>query len=180
MYKSIDNLKKDKSEELKELKNYINDFLELEGIDFFALTSRNGLIIEKFYEKEINERIISTTITKVLSICDWSISKISDLNIEESKSDVIEIVYRAGIIIIKQIGNKFTVFLLLKRIIDKNKLYLELNSLSYQINTLLGDVNISQISSKIDSDIEKLKNYIDEMKPPRLSEIKKMLKYIVE
>ncbi|MBD3229285.1 MAG: hypothetical protein GF329_13965 [Candidatus Lokiarchaeota archaeon] len=180
MYKSIESLKEDKAKELKQLKDHIDNFLKIKGLDFFALLTTNGLIIEKFEKKEIDQRVLWAIITKILNICNWGISKVPDLREDESVSDIIEIVFRAGIIIIKQIGDGFIIFLLLKRITDKNKLYLELNSLSYQINSLLGDTDKPQISNKIDNEIEKLKSYIDEMNAPKLSEIKKMLKYIVD
>ena len=175
MYSDIEEFKIKKKEEIKVIKKFVNLFLEQKSIKFFAFTTKDGLIIEKHFGKELDERLIGAIITKTLKICSWSTSKLDDSQVE-----TIELNYKSGIMLIKPVGNDFIIFLLLERLIEKNKLYLELNALSYQIDSIFSRIDESQEYSEIDRAIDELKKIINKMKKPKLAGIKRLLTYIVE
>ena len=160
---------------LGSIKKDLDYFLKQDSVLFFALTTDKGLIIEKYSKKEIDARLIGGIISKILNISNWSISKLD----ENSNLDSIEICYKTGILIIKPINKKFVVFLLLKRMVDKNNIYLFLNSLSFQIISSTGDYfEVPKEFIQIDNSIAKLKELVQSIEIPKLSEIKNLLKYM--
>ncbi|MHA1271136.1 MAG: hypothetical protein ACTSPY_15185 [Candidatus Helarchaeota archaeon] len=160
---------------LSKIRKIIDFFFNQNKIRFFALATKEGEIIEKKSNEEFNSRFVGTIIVKILNIINWVIYKL-----DRSSPEVIDIKYNTGNLIIQPINDEFIILLIIEHSINKQKIIASLNSLKFQLSPILNHNITLKESDTINKHIDKLQAIIEKMEPPKLSEIKRLLTYLVE
>ncbi|MHA1248839.1 MAG: hypothetical protein ACTSRP_02490 [Candidatus Helarchaeota archaeon] len=161
--------------DIQKIKRIVKRIISEPSVQCAAFIASNETILEKIPGINITERTLYPILSKIMNICNWGIKRINN-----NEVSYVQIGSKDGTIILKSYKINFIGLLIFDKNADKNDID---NVSRLFFDEIEETVNIPYYQKgieKVNSIINNLKTLIENMKTPKLSEIKELLTYFSE